>query len=73
LPFDTWFIAASCLRTTINGVGTFYFGSTKEFIECNSGTDRQAVLSHLHWLHQWYDVYQGSSPKAAFERRMRSS
>jgi hypothetical protein len=72
-PKHTWRLVATQLRMTVNGVGMFYFGSTKEFIECSSGTDREAVLSHLHHLHRWYDVYQGSTSKAAFNRRMVSS
>lgn len=73
-PSESWHATADEIRTTINGMGPFHFSSLKEFIETSScSTAREAVFSHLHWLKCWYAVYEGSSARAAFERRMRSS
>lgn len=55
----TWQDCANAIRETINGVGYFHFASTKEFCLSGPYTFREAVLSHLHYVPRWYDVYEG--------------
>jgi len=70
-PSESWEKAASEVVKTINGYGMFVFSSVKEFMSSGPYTAREAVLGHLHWMHEWYNVYEGSSSKAAFYRRLR--
>ena len=71
-PKTTWEDAATAIKETINGYGSFYFKSTKEFLTSGPYTARQAVLSHLHWMKQYAAVYCDSSlnPANIFEREM---
>lgn len=71
LPKTTWDAAANAIRQTINGVGSFYFSSLKEFLDSGPYTARAAVLTHLHWLKRWWEVYEGSKCSSVFERELR--
>lgn len=66
-PKKSWRDAAECIRDTINGVGSFYFSSLKEFLASGPYTAREAVLTHLHWMKRRPDVY-GDRP---YKDRMR--
>lgn len=70
-PSFDWNSAANEIRITIEGYGLFYFGNLKEFLSSGPYTARSAVLNHLHWLKEWYDVYEGGKAKERVYRRMR--
>lgn len=67
-----WKNAASKIIQTINGVGYFEFDSIETFIDCGPYEDaEQAVLSHLHWIAEWPNVYEGTKAKSMVERQLR--
>ena len=70
-PETSWNDAAYKIRDTINGVGSFYFSTLREFLDSGPYTARQAVLSHLHWMASRSDVYGTTSPQRLFESQMR--
>lgn len=70
-PRATWKDAAAEIMGTINGVGTFYYSSVKEFLDSGPYTPRQAVLTHLHWIKQYPDVYGTKSAGRIFESALR--
>jgi len=70
-PKVSWEDAADHVRVTINGVGVFGFDSLREFLDSGPYTARRAVLQHLGWIPDWYDVYEGSKARSHVERRMR--
>jgi len=69
-PFlaTSWEDAAGKIMDTINGVGMFEFADLEEFLNSGPWTARQAVLSHLHWIKSWPEVYGESMPRKVFER-----
>lgn len=68
VPITTWEDAAERIRETIEGVGTFYFGSLQEFLRSGPYTPREAVLTHLHWIKRYADVYGGPSADIIYRR-----
>lgn len=70
-PIKSWDDAANNIRETINGVGYFEFKSLSDFLDSGPYDGRSATLSHLHYIPEWYRVYEGSTAKSVVERRMR--
>lgn len=70
-PTETWEAAAEEIRETINGVGMFYFSDLKDFLRSGPYTAKAVVLTHLHWMKRYYDVYEGSKMSSVFNRRLR--
>jgi len=72
LSCKDWNRSADLLIDTINGEGTFEYDSVEEFIEVVSpdGSAKGAVLSHLHWIGSWQEVYEGGTAKGQIERRI---
>jgi len=69
---DDWDAAARELITTINGVGYFHFDSLQDALDSGPYRDsREFVLNHLGHMKRWFDVYEGSTARRAFERRLR--
>jgi hypothetical protein len=71
VPQESWKDALTRIRITINGVGMFEFANDKEFCESIPCTVRECVLTHLHWIKDWYEVYEGGKASSRIERRMR--
>jgi hypothetical protein len=71
VPVESW--ASSCreIVQTINGVGYFEFRGARELCESGPWTMRQAVLTHLGWIADWPDVYEGRKARSLVEGRMR--
>lgn len=67
-----WDFAAAALVETINGVGDFEYEDVNEFIEVTSrdGSAKSSVLSHLHWIGYWQEVYGGGSSEREIEKRI---
>ncbi len=57
----SWARPAEMMVDTINGVGPFYFSSVKDFVDSGPWTTKSAVLSHLHWMRRYPEVY-GARP-----------
>lgn len=70
-PKESWKDAASHVRETIDGVGYFTFGTLRNFLSSGPYTAREAVLQHLGWIPDWYEVYEGGKARSRVERRMR--
>jgi hypothetical protein len=70
-PMESWEKSADAIRETINGVGMFEFSDLDEFLESGPYTPKEAVLSHLHWMKDYAEVYGDPSPQRVFERAMR--
>ncbi len=70
-PSKTWYDSAVKIRQIINGVGVFEFNTTREFLDSGSWTARQCVLTHLHWIKSYAEVYGESSPQTVHARHMR--
>ena len=70
-PGRDWCDCANNIRATINGVGMFGFASLHEFLDSGPYTAREAVLTHLGWCPDWYDVYEGGKASSRVERRLR--
>jgi hypothetical protein len=70
-PGRTWRDVADNVRRTINGVGMFVFDTTREFLDSGPYTAREAVLQHLGWIPDWYDVYEGRKVATLVEGRLR--
>lgn len=69
---DDWDKAAISVIMTINGVGNFHFNSLKEALDSGPyASSKEFVLKHLHWLKDYYEVYEGSKIKNVFQRRFR--
>jgi hypothetical protein len=71
VPEKSWLDSLGAIVQTINGVGTFEFRNARELCESGPWTPRQAVLSHLGWIADWPDVYEGSKAKSLVERQLR--
>lgn len=70
-PVKSWSDVASHILTTINGVGEFEFSSLREFLDSGPYTPREAVLSHLHWIKWWPEVYGEPSARRMYEQAWR--
>lgn len=70
-PKEDWKDAASHLRQTIDGMGPFYFGSLRNFLDSGPFTPREAVLQHIGWIPDWFEVYEGGKAAYRVERRLR--
>jgi hypothetical protein len=66
-----WREALDCIRHTINGVGLFEFSNVEQLADSIPATYRSAVLSHLHWIVEYPNVYDGTSMRSMIERNMR--
>lgn len=63
-----WQASARKILDTINGVGMFYADTLKEFYETTSVRSyKELVLSHLHWILSYPEVYGKMSPQRYFE------
>jgi hypothetical protein len=71
VPQIDWMSAATEIRRTINGVGVFEFHTTLSLLDSGPYTPRAAVLCHLGWMKDYYEVYGSGSARSAFERRLR--
>lgn len=67
VPRKDWRTSADLIRETVNGVGQFYFGSLKEFLDSGPYTAREAVLSHLGYIGRHTDVYGSPSARRVYE------
>ena len=55
---EDWKDSAKKIIETINGVGIFYYNSVEEFLRVTSSeTYEDAVVSHIHWIEEYGDVY----------------
>lgn len=70
-PKVAWKYSAKCVMETINGVGMFHFQNVREFVDSGPYTERAAVLTHLHWLKRYPDVYGTGSINRMMERATR--
>lgn len=70
-PKVRWKYSAKSVMETVNGVGLFYFNSLQEFLDSGPYTERAAVLTHLHWLKRYYDVYGCGSVRTKMDQAMR--
>lgn len=70
-PKVSWDESASHIIETINGVGLFRFDSVKEFKKSGPYTGRQSVLSHLHWIASWCEVYGRGKASAMIENKLK--
>lgn len=67
-PGKTWKDVAGKIKDIINGEGTFYYSSVKEFRESIPTTSyRVAALMHLHWLKRYPEVYGTISVRERYE------
>lgn len=66
MPETSWNDAAEKILETINGVGLFEFRSLRDFLDSGPYTAREAVLSHLHYIRRYPDVYGGPSVISMF-------
>lgn len=71
VPKTKWDDAATEIVKTINGVGYFYFNTLRQFLDSGPYTARAGVLTHLHWVKHWPDVYEGTKASTMFDRRRR--
>lgn len=70
-PLTTWKKACESLVETINGVGYFWFDSVLEFKNHIPAISyKQSVLSHLHSITEWGEVYDGMSPQRLYESEL---
>lgn len=70
-PKISWDESASHIIGTINGIGMFYFRNVREFKNSGPYTGRQSVLSHLHYIASWGEVYGGGKASAMIENKLR--
>lgn len=68
-PLKSWKQSAEKVKETINGYGTFYFSSVKEFKETGPYKNYcEAVISHIHWLKYYPEVYGARGYRSVYER-----
>lgn len=70
MPDISWRNSADAIRETINGFGYFRFDLMKDFLSSGPYTSRSAVLSHLHCIFDWSEVYEGTKAKYLVEREL---
>lgn len=69
-PKTSWDDAAHEVLKTVNGVGYFYFSTLREAKDTGPYTSREFVLSHLHYLRKWPEVYGDGSIQRRYERAL---
>jgi hypothetical protein len=68
-PHISWEKSAALVKETINGYGTFYFETVKEFKECGPYKNYcEAVIQHIHWLKYYPEVYGARGYQSVYER-----
>jgi len=65
-PLRTWRESLGHIVETINGVGLFRFDSIREFLDSGPYTEREGVLTHLHYLADYSSVYGVRSLERTF-------
>jgi hypothetical protein len=71
VPKTTWRAALAKIIETINGVGYFHFNDVEEFLDSGPYTEEEGVLSHLHWIESYPEVYGDTSARSTFDRAFR--
>jgi hypothetical protein len=71
VPEESWEKALVPIIETVNGVGYFHFGSVKEFLRSGPYTPREGVLTHMHWIKSYPEVYGDTSAQRIYERSFR--
>lgn len=72
VPEKGWKDVAAHLVNTINGVGMFYYEDAKDLKDVGPYKSyKEAVLSHLHWMTRYSDVYGTPSPEQVYNRNWR--
>ena len=66
-PVASWKKAAKEILETINGVGYFHFRDVNEFCRSGPYTERAAVLTHIHYIKRYPDVYGDTSVSRMME------
>ena len=66
-PLRTWRESLGYIVETINGVGLFRFDSIREFLNSGPYTEREGVLTHLHYLADYSSVYGDKSLQRTFD------
>jgi hypothetical protein len=66
-PLRTWRESLGQIVETINGVGYYRFDSIREFLNSGPYTEREGVLTHLHYLSDYGRVYGDKSLQREFE------
>lgn len=73
VPLVSW--KESCIKVlaTIEGVGYFdWNGNVKEFVQTESCRSyKDCVISHIHWIKYWSEVYGGNSVEFQIEKLMK--
>ena len=72
-PRKDWKTSLKAIIETINGVGYFHFSSVREFLQSGPFTEREAVLSHLHYLKDYGEVYGVFRLQREFETNVESA
>lgn len=70
-PNRSWKASLKEVIKTINGVGYFTFGSVKELCYSGPYTVYEALITHLHWMKDYPEVYGTDSCARILERHMR--
>ena len=71
VPEESWEKALVPIIETVNGVGMFHFSGVKEFLRSGPYTPREGVLTHLHWIKSYPEVYGDTSARRIYERSFR--
>lgn len=69
-PKTTWRDSLKEIIETINGVGYFYFHSVDEFLDSGPYGEEEGVMTHLHWVKRYPDVYGDTSIRWMIDRYM---
>jgi hypothetical protein len=72
-PRKDWKTSLKAIIETINGVGYFHFSSVRELLQSGPFTEREAVLSHLHYLKDYGEVYGEIRLQREFETNLESA
>lgn len=70
VPLESWNDAVRRIMYVINGLGEFLYKGVNHFLTSGPYTARQAVLSHLHYVKEYYNVYGGSTPIERFNHAL---
>ena len=66
-PIKSWKQSGEKIVEAINGVGYFYFRDFKDLMRSGPYTEREAVLSHLHYLADIGSIYGTTSLQRKFD------
>ncbi len=66
-PLRTWRESLGHIVEMINGVGYYRFDSIREFLNSGPYTEREGVLTHLHYLADYGSVYGDRSLQRVFD------